>query len=97
MDFKAIDEFRDMIVEAHKEQVEHSEKLWNSFSKEDQLDLFLAVVRRIYKGEYEENGSYRSVLYDTFGFGAESYVPAQMDGFLDIHNACVLDREKSKK
>lgn len=88
---------RDIMVEADKIITERSDKLWNSFSNEDQLDLFLAVVRRIYKGEYELQGSYRDVLYEVFGFGPEAYVPAQMAGYLDIHNACVLDREKSKK
>ena len=93
----SLKEIRDIMVEADKILIERSDKLWNSFSSEDQLDLFIAVVRRIYKGEYELKGSYREVLYDVFGFGPEAYVPAQMAGYLDIHNACVLDQEKKKK
>lgn len=90
----SLNEFRNILVDVHENSIKRSDKLWESFSNEDQLDLFLAVVRRIYKGEFEEKGSYRHVLYDTFGFGPESYTLAQMDGFLDIHNACVKAQEK---
>ena len=64
-----------------------SEAYWNSLSKEDQLKAFCAVSRRIYKGEIEERGTYRYVLYDVFGFGPEAYAPAQLAGYLTIHNS----------
>jgi hypothetical protein len=64
-----------------------SEDFWNSLSKEDQLKAFCAVSRRIHKGEIEDRGSYRYVLYDVFGFGLEAYVQAQVSGYMDIHNA----------
>lgn len=64
-----------------------SEEFWNSLSKDDQLKVFCAVSRRIYKGEIEEQGSYRHVLYDTFDFGPEAYAPAQLAHYLEIHNA----------
>jgi hypothetical protein len=66
---------------------DQSESYWNSLSKEQQLDAFCAVVRRLYKGEIELNGSYRYVLYDVFGFGPDAYVSAQMSGYLDLHNS----------
>ena len=97
MDLGKLNELRDIIMEANDAIIDRSDEMWNSFSNEDQLLLFLAVVRRIYKGEYELRGSYREVLYDVFGFGPEAYMPAQMAGYLDIHNACVLDQEKKKK
>ena len=71
---------------AMNEIEQHSENKWNALSKEDQLDYFCAVVRRIHKGEVEDSRSYRGVLYDVFGFGPEAYAPAQMAGYLDIHN-----------
>lgn len=94
MDLGKLNEMRDILMEANDILVERSDKLWNSFSKEDQLDLFIAVVRRIYKAEFEQKFSYREVLYDTFGFGPEAYMPAQMAGYLDIHNACVVEVTK---
>lgn len=65
---------------------EVSEQKWNALSKQDQLDYFCAVVRRIHKGEIEEGRSYRGILYEVFGFGPESYAQAQLSGYLDIHN-----------
>ena len=70
------------------EQIElESEQYWNSLTKEQQLQVFCAVSRRIYKGEIEQKGSYRYVLYQVFGFGPEAYTQAQLAGYLSIHNA----------
>ena len=71
---------------------DHS-KFWNSLSKDDQLKAFCSVMRLLYKAELEEHGSYRYTLYDVFGFGPESYVQAQLSGFLAIHNA-IWDGER---
>ena len=72
---------------------EDHEKFWNSLSKDDQLKAFCSVMRRLYRAEIEEHGSYRYTLYDVFGFGSESYVQAQLSGFLAIHNA-IWDGER---
>ena len=63
------------------------DKFWNSLSKDDQLKAFCSVIRRLHKAEIEEHGTYRYTLYNVFGFGAESYVEAQLSGFMAIHNA----------
>jgi hypothetical protein len=72
---------------------EDHDKFWNGLSKDDQLKAFCSVMRRLYKAEIEENSSYRRTLYDVFGFGPESYVQAQVSGFLAIHNA-IWDGER---
>jgi hypothetical protein len=76
--------------------IEHEqEAYWNSLSKDDQLKAFCSVVRRIYRGEIEKGQSYRGVLYDTFGFGPESYCQAQMAGYLALHNSIFdMDQER---
>jgi hypothetical protein len=61
--------------------------LWNSLPYDDRLKLFCAVSKLIYEGEIKERGTYRHVLYDTFGFGPDSYAAAQCAGYLSIHNA----------
>lgn len=71
---------------AMKRIEDESEKYWNSLTKEQQLDVFCAVVRRIYDGEVDHPRSYRGVLYDIFGFGPEAYAQAQMAGYLTLHN-----------
>ena len=74
------------VREASKQFDANSEAYWNSLTKDQQLDAFCAVVRRIYQGEIKERRSYRGVLYDVFEFGPDSYVPAQYAGYLTIHN-----------
>ena len=84
---KSLEEISKIFNEAMAEVEKESEDFWNSLSKEDQLKAFCAVSRRILKGEIEERGSYRYVLYDVFGFGPEAYAPAQLAGYLEIHNS----------
>ena len=69
------------------------EEYWNSLTKEQQLDAFCAVVRRICQGELDDKGTYRYVLYDIFKFGPESYGAAQMAGYLDLHNQILAPEE----
>ena len=72
---------------AMKEIEEKSEQYWNSLTKEQQLDVFCAISRRIYLGEIEQQGSYRYILYEIFGFDTEAYIQAQDAGYLAIHNS----------
>jgi hypothetical protein len=72
---------------------EDHDKFWNGLSKDDQLKAFCSVMRRLYKAEIEQNSSYRHTLYNVFNFGSESYVQAQVSGFLAIHNA-IWDGER---
>ena len=72
---------------------EDHNKFWNGLSKDDQLKAFCSVMRLLYKAEIKDRGSYRYTLYDVFGFGSESYVQAQVSGFLAIHNA-IWDGER---
>ena len=77
----------DQYNKAMKAIEEEQEAFWNSLSKEDQLKAFCAVSRRIFDGELKAKGSYRRVLYHTFGFGPEAYAQAQEAGYLAIHNS----------
>lgn len=86
--------------EAHEEQrnwedefEKSSEEAWNSLDKDTQLKVFCAISRRIFQAELEDKGSYRHVLYNVFGFGPEAYAPAQISGYLAIHNA-IYDGER---
>ena len=90
---EALASFHEPFMQAMQTIEDQSESYWNSLSKEQQLDAFCAVVRRLYKGELELEGSYRYVLYDVFGFGPEAYVSAQMSGYLDLHNSIWSDEE----
>ena len=84
-------QFNDVMNEIEK----NSEEYWNSLSKEHQLAAFCAVSRRIHKAEIVDQGTYRYALYNVFGFGPEAYAPAQMAGYLDIHN-CIMGPDHDK-
>lgn len=83
----ALEEVSRTFNEAMKAHEDRSEQYYNSLTKEQQLDAFCAISRRIYRGEIEEQGSYRYVLYDVFGFGPEAYAQAQCAGYLALHNS----------
>jgi hypothetical protein len=82
-----LEEASKVFNQAMKELEDKSEEYYNSLTKEQQLDAFCAISRRIYRGEIEEQGSYRYVLYQVFGFGPEAYAQAQLAGYLAIHNS----------
>jgi len=63
------------------------DKWWDGLSYETQTDAFCAVVRRIVEGDIQKQGSYRSVLYETFGFGLDMYVRGMDCGYMTLHNA----------
>lgn len=83
------EDLRQHMKQASKEYDDDAESYWNSLSKEDQLKAFYSVVKRIYKGEISDRGSYRWVLYHVFGFGPEAYVIGMDCGYMYLHNAIV--------
>ena len=91
---KALDELAEMSQEYEKAMQEikaKQEEYWNSLTKEQQLNVFCCVVRRIHKAEFRDNGSYRYVLYNTFGFDESSYALALEAGYMDIHNRLIRE------
>lgn len=81
------DHFKVIMDEMEQEQ----EQYWASLSPHQQLLAFCAVVRRICRGELVEARSYRGVLYSVFGWGPEAYMPAQLAGYLELHNSIMQD------
>jgi len=90
---EALQDFSVVFNEAMNDHEKDSEEYWNSLTKEQQLQAFCAVCRRIYKGDVEDRGSYRYVLYNVFGFGPEAYAPAQFARYLEIHNSIYTAQE----
>jgi hypothetical protein len=72
---------------AMQEYQDSCNSYWNSLNPEEQLMAFCAMVERIHRGELENKRSYRGILYGVFGWGPEAYAPAQLAGFLDLHNS----------
>jgi hypothetical protein len=72
---------------------EDAEKYWEALSYEDKLKVFYIVTKRIHKGDIIDNGSYRHVLYDVFGFDMDSYIVGMDSGYMAIHNSIVVDKD----
>jgi hypothetical protein len=93
---QALQEVREAQVEARQRQRDFSEARWESLPKEEQLQVFCAVSRRLLQGEIQDERSYRGVLYDVFCFGPEAYGAAYDAGFFEIHNS-IYRRDKLEK
>lgn len=89
-------EAQQAMEQAQKEFEAECETAWNSLDQETKLKIFCAVCTRLYKGELEDKGSYRYILYNVFGFGPEAYSAAQGAGFLALHNSILDDEQKAK-
>jgi hypothetical protein len=83
---ESLESISEVFNQAMKEIEQDQEAYWNSLTEDQRLSVFCAVVRRIHKALFVKNSSYRGTLYDVFGFGMESYVQAQVAGYIDIHN-----------
>ena len=79
------DKFQLSILQYEKDCDEY----WDNLSYDDQLKAFYSVVKRIVKGDIEENRSYRGVLYDVFGFDAAAYSIGMECGYMALHNSIV--------
>jgi len=77
-----------------KQMQARQEEYWNTLTADQQLDVFCVIMSKLAKGELDEGRTYRGILYDTFGWGPDAYMPAQVSGFLDIHNAIFSYEEK---
>jgi len=84
-------EISEMMEESDRQDRALEEQVWNSLSYDDKLNVFCHVMRLVSKAELQEKRSYRGVLYDTFGFGKESYVRGMNCGFMSLHNAMYIE------
>lgn len=96
---KALQELSDISQQFEKARLEReatNDAWWNGLTEQEREDAFYAVCKRIHKGDLQDNGSYRYVLYDTFGFDHGMYVDGMNCGYMAIHNA-IFDGEEIQK
>jgi hypothetical protein len=67
--------------------------IWNNMDNNAKMDMFYSVVKRLYKGELIDKGSYRWVLYDVFGFGPEAYEMGMRCNYMELHNSIYTQEE----
>jgi len=84
---EALDQYHELYQSWSDDYSKESEAFWQNLTEEQRLYAFYSVCKRIYQGDMVEQRSYRGVLYDTFGFGAEAYMIGMECGYMEIHNA----------
>jgi len=92
-DSEEIDNFRKIYNEARDQYDSDAEKFWDNLSYADKLMAFYIVTKRIHKGDIIDNGSFRHVLYDVFGFDMDSYLVGMDSGYMEIHNSIMVQQD----
>lgn len=59
---------------------------YESLDHDEKLKWFCAVVQKIVQAEVDSESTFRHTLYGHFGFKESSYVPANIAGYMSIHN-----------
>jgi len=92
-------ELGESMAQARKQYEGELELWWQGLSQEEREDAFYAVVKRMYKAEVKERGSYRYALYDVFGFDESMYGRGMDCGYMDLHNIICdgIDYDKMKR
>ena len=91
-DEKLLDTLTEIAKDAKTSQGEYeseNEKWWSGLSEREREDAFFAVIKRMYKAEVIDQGSYRHALYNVFGFDPGSYGLGMECGYMDLHNLIV--------
>ena len=93
---KALQELSDLAQEQEATRLRFDSKVdgwWDKLTEQEREWAFYSVCKRLHKGEIQERGSYRYVLYDTFKFGPGMYSRGMDCGFMALHNA-IFDGEE---
>lgn len=93
---KAILELGELVDESMNEFRKEANDWWEKLPYDDRLKAFHSIVSKIREGELEDQGSYRYILYDVFGFKQDAYMVGMDCGYMDIHNM-IVTREEMKK
>ena len=85
-----LNELGEIQEEITKQYNEDANALWNSLSVDNQMLLFYYIIKQITEAELkDDHETYRAILYERFGFPAESYQIGMMCNFLELHNSIV--------
>ena len=83
---EGLDELREIQQKAHAEHEAKNDAWWNGLTEEEREDAFYAVIKRMYKAEVVDRGTYRWALYDVFGFDPGMYGRGMDCGYMTLHN-----------
>jgi hypothetical protein len=89
-DYLNSDEYKEFLKiqeEALEQYEQKSKEYFESLEMDNQLLLFFYITNTIYKNYFQDNSSYRGLLYDKFGFNPEAYSLGMDSGMFALHNA----------
>lgn len=84
--FEGLDQLREAQQKAHAEYEAKNDAWWNGLTEEEREDAFYAVIKRMYKAEVQDRGTYRWALYNVFGFDPGMYGRGMDCGYMALHN-----------
>lgn len=86
-------------IEKGREEYENTvDSWWDNLTEKEREDAFYSVIKRMYKAEVQDRGTYRWALYDVFGFDPGMYGAGMDCGYMAMHNIIFdgLDFEKMR-
>ena len=83
--------------EALEQYEQKAKEYYDSLGMDNQLLLFFYITNVIFKNYFEDNGSYRGLLYDKFGFGPEAYSLGMDSGMFALHNSISTPDESEER
>ena len=98
---EALDKLAELGQEMEKHRLQYeadNDAWWEGLTEQEREDAFYAVIKRMYKAEVKDRGTYRYALYDVFGFDPGMYAAGMDCGYMSLHNIIFdgLDLEKMK-
>jgi hypothetical protein len=73
--------------EVQEQYTKKAKEYYDSLGMDNQLLLFFYITNLIFENYFKDNGSYRGLLYDKFGFGPEAYSLGMDSGMFALHNS----------
>ena len=83
--------------EALEQYEQKAKEYFQSLDVDNQHLLFFHVTNVIFENYFKDNGSYRGLLYDKFGFGPEAYSLGLDSGMFALHNAISTPKENEER
>ena len=83
--------------EALEQYEQKAKEYFNSLETDNQLLLFFHITNVIFENYFKDNGSYRGLLYDKFGFGPEAYSLGMDSGMFTLHNSISTPDENEER
>jgi hypothetical protein len=90
-------EFLKIEEEALEQYKQKAKEYFQSLDVDNQHLLFFHITKVIFENYFKDNGSYRGLLYDKFGFGPETYGFGMDSGMFTLHNSISTPAENEER